>query len=1111
MAGRRRLVLKEISISSDAPGKRLLLLGNEAMARGAIEAGVQVAASYPGTPSSEIMGTLTTVAHDVGMYVEWSTNEKVAFEVSYGGSLSGARAMSSMKQAGLSVALDSVKAASWVGVRGGLVLIACDEPTEHLKQGLRDSRYIAEREYMPILEPSSVQEAKEMMVDAFRLSEEFGLAFMLRSVTSLSHARSDVVLGEISKEKRPGSFVRDRTPLGLARGEFPVFSRFRKIREAVDKFPYNQLKLVKGAKLGVIAPGISYGFALEAIRDLGLADKVSILKIGTPHPLPEGLVKKLLSSVEEVLVLEELSPFVELHVKAVAGEANIPLKIHGKDLTSPWELSPKMVTQAIANLTGAKPSVDYAALEKLSAEIAELIPVRPPYACAGCPHRATQYAMKVAAERVAKDYGIDIDPIYPGDIGCYSLGSNPPLSVWDASTATSMGGSVGVASGLAHRVKAPIVCQIGDSTFFHAAMPGLVNAVMSDVNITVIIMDNGATAMTGFQPHPGVGRNAMGEETYAVKPEEVVKAFGIKFVEVVDPFENLEQAADVIERAIRFEGPAVVISRRLCSQEYQRELTRRGEQIVPYFVDQEKCSKAASGAADQRQFPCEAACLAGNDIDRFLGLAKLGKFDEAAALLRQTNPLPAVLGRVCNHPCELDCNRGRFDEAIATQMIERFLGDHGLSLPVTAPREKRKERVAVVGSGPAGLSCAYHLALMGYGVTVFEASPQPGGMMRMGIPEYRLPRNILDAEIERIRGFGVEIKTDSRVDSMDDLLNDGYKAAFVAVGAHRASRIDIEGGDLPGVVDGLSFLKGVNLGEKAAIGKRVAVIGGGNVAIDAARIAVRLGAEQVRVICLESKHEMPAFECDIRRAIEEGVSIEAAWGPRRIIGDGEKVTGLELVRCTSVLDKDGNFKPCFDESETRMVDADNVIMAIGQAPELPEGFGLSAGGSKTIQVEAESMATNKEGIFAGGDAVTGTATVAGAVGAGWKAAVSIDRFIRKVPAASTGKKPEVIRFEDLNLAFTLPAPRGKSEALPVAERVKGFAEVESGFTAEKAIAESRRCLACSSGSEVCITQFGCPAVIREDGRTVVDYLQCAGCGVCAQVCRYRAMSQELVP
>lgn len=581
-------------IAQDAPGRKFFLLGNEAIARGAVEAGVQVAASYPGTPASEILGTLAEVADELGIYVEWSTNEKVAFEVALAASICGLRAMASMKHVGVNVAHDSLMTAGYIGARGGLVLVTADDPWAWSSQNEQDNRWIAKQAYLPVLEPSDVQEAKDMMRDSFELSEKFKHPFMYRSVTRIGHARGDVVFGSINREKRTGTFIKDPSWLtyvpATARKNRPLMiQRLKEIGKAVNELPYNRLELVDGAEKGIIASGLSYAYAVEAVKWLGLEGKVSMLKLGTTYPIPEELVKKLLSSTKEVLVVEELEPFVELHVKAVAGEHGIPVKIHGKDYVPLiGELSTGAVTKAVAKLTGVKTPVDFEEIDRFSGQVAPLLPARPPILCPGCPHRASFYAVKRAAERAAKDYGENVKPIYPGDIGCYTLALLPPLQTVD--TTICMGGSIGLANGFAHVLKAPIIPCLGDSTFFHAAIPALINAVYNNAKMTVVVLDNLATAMTGFQPHPGTGLTATGKPTAQIKIEDIAKGCGVPFVEVVDPY-DLKKATDVMLRALRFEGPSLVVMRRDCALQAVRKMRQRREKIIPYRIDPEKCKR----------------------------------------------------------------------------------------------------------------------------------------------------------------------------------------------------------------------------------------------------------------------------------------------------------------------------------------------------------------------------------------------------------------------------------------------------------------------------------------------------------------------------------------
>jgi len=652
----------------------------------------------------------------------------------------------------------------------------------------------------------------------------------------------------------------------------------------------------------------------------------------------------------------------------------------------------------------------------------------------------------------------------------------------------------------------PAIGICGDSTFFHASIPALINAVYNRSKITLIVLDNGVTAMTGFQPHPGTGYTATGEETVRVKPEDIAKACGVKFVVEFDPF-DLKSAADTIEKAIAFDGPAVVISRGKCALLAQRE---RGEwKTIPYHIDRDKCKCLL--ATEDKVMPCAAACPAGNDIPAFLNSTKQGKFNEGLKLIKQTNPLPAVLGRVCYHPCEADCNRGQLDEAIVSHKIERFLGDYGLSLPsVKKITARYGEKVAIIGSGPAGLSCAYHLTMMGYPVTIFEALPIPGGMLRVGIPEYRLPKDVLNAEIKRIEDLGVDIHLNTTVTSINQLIKPGYKAVFVAAGAHKNMKLGIPGEEKVGVLSATGFLREVNLGKAVGIGDRVIVVGGGNAAIDSARVAIRQGAKQVSIVYRRSRAEMPASDEEVEAAKEEGIKITYLAAPTKVLGDG-KVTGMECTRMKlGEPDASGRARPIPIKRSEFFIDADTVIVAIGQTPALTfADKELQISAQNTLIVNPDTLATSQPGIFAGGDVVTGPATAADAVGAGKKAAVSIDRYLRGKPLNGKEKKRPVVSFKELHTANLPLLSKAKASVLPAASRVQGWAEVEGGLTPDVATVEAQRCLSCGPFSEKCIMLLYCPAIIRDnDDNPVIDSSLCNGCGVCADICPCRAIDKE---
>jgi indolepyruvate ferredoxin oxidoreductase alpha subunit len=1090
----------EVTITSDAPGATMFMLGNEAIARGAIEAGVQVVAAYPGTPSSEITETLVNNSKNTGMYAEWSINEKVAFEVALAGSISGLRSLSIMKHVGANVAHDPIMTASYMGAHGGLVIVSADDPGQWSSQNEQDNRYLARQAYIPVLEPCSAQEAKDMMVDAFRLSEEFGQMFMLRSVTRIGHARSHVVLGGIEAGKRKAKFVKDPVKLVCLPSNYRVnrqlvIQRMTKIKEVVNTLPYNYLTIRKGAKLGVIACGISYGYAMEAIKWLGLEDSVSVLKIGTPYPLPEKLTLQFLKSVPEVVVVEELEPFVEDEVKVLAQQNSITMKIHGKDVIPlAGELGSRVVAEALSNLTGAKPPVDFAEIDKLREETAALLPLRPPTMCAGCPHRASAYAINIAARRYQQATGKE--PIKTGDIGCYALAANPPLNSDD--TAVCMGGAFGVGNGFAHVLDVPVIAHLGDSTFFHSGIPPMINAVYTRSKMVMVVMDNSTTGMTGFQPHPGASGNPAGD----VKIEDVARGSGVKFVEVVDSF-DLPKLIDVLERAIKFDGPSVVVARRICNILDQRQKRKAGEKTIPYVVDPEKCMAGAPPA-------CQATCPLHIDIRGYVGLIQQGKFNEALALIKKTLPFPGIIGRICTHPCETKCKRNEVEEAISINALKRAAADFGKYTENYSIAAEKKEKVAIVGGGPAGMMAAYDLRKMGYKVTIFEANTNLGGMMALGIPEFRLPRDILTKETDIIKKLGVEVKFNHRVGKsvkFENLQKD-YDAVFVATGTHKGLSLGLENEHAKRVIDGTEFLYKVNTGEKIKLEDKVVVVGGGNVAIDCARTCVRLGFKDVTIAYRRSRMEMPAIAEEVNEAEREGVKLTLLSGPNKVVVKNNKVAGLECIKMElGEPDASGRRRPVPIKGSEFIIETGLIIAAVGEEPDLDFLTGSAAKAiiKGYIKADPVTLETSVKGVFAGGDVVTGAATVIQAMAAGRKAAKSIDKFFKGEPL-NKGRGGEEV-FESKLIVDTWDInqeSRSTMPTLPVAKREANFKEVETGLTKEMAIQEAKRCLQCDC--KLCINLLACPALIMDsNGKVAVDEAGCPGCGVCAQVCPFEAI------
>ena len=458
--------------------------------------------------------------------------------------------------------------------------------------------------------------------------------------------------------------------------------------------------------------------------------------------------------------------------------------------------------------------------------------------------------------------------------------------------------------------------------------------------------------------------------------------------------------------------------------------------------------------------PCSHTCPAGIDVPRYIRFIAEGKFAEAVALIREKIPFPSVCGHICVHPCEAKCRRGLLDDAIGIRVLKRFAAEHdtGLWKPNSKVAPATGKRVAIVGSGPAGLTAAYYLAKLGHSVTVFEALPEPGGMMRVGIPDYRLPKDILRAEIEEIESVGVDIKTNTPVDSLDGLFKTGYNAIFLAIGAHQGIKIGVKGEDSPRVRECVSFLRDVSLGKGVKLGDRVAVIGGGNAAIDSARTALRLGAKEVTIVYRRTQTEMPASAEEIDGAIAEGVEIHFLAAPSRIIGRNGELELECLGMRLGEVDASGRRRPEPIEGSEFIMSFDTIIAAIGQRPEIPGRFNLTPGRGNTIQVDPDTLATSRDGVFAGGDAISGPASVIEAIADGRQAAISIDKYL-----GGSGEIDETLAPPEeaaAPLGEAVEGRRAEVPTLPVAERLKGFSQVELGLSEEMAIKEAERCLRC---------------------------------------------------
>lgn len=563
----------------DSPGKEMLLLGNEAIARGAIEAGIAVATCYPGTPSSEIPDNFFAMYREGGFYFEYSTNEKVALEVAAGAAISGVRSMCTMKHVGMNVASDTLMTLAYLGVNAGMVIINADDPFLFSSQNEQDNRYYARFSGLPMMEPKNVQEMKDITIAAFDISEQLKLPVILRTTTRLNHVRGVVKFGSIRPIKAKGFFKKD--PLHYV--AVPAVSRnlhkilAEKYDQSLDLSESSEYNQITGnGKWGIVTNGVSMNYVQDAINDLEISDKVTILRLGFSYPMPKNLIEKFLATVEKVLVVEELEPVMENEIRSIAQSKGIVIPINGKGdnlFSQLFEFDPGMVRKTIASYFGvpdtSPETVDVTGIPDL--------PGRPPNLCAGCPHRAMYYAIKQV-------YGPDA--IHPSDIGCYTLGMLPPLKMADI--VICMGASVGSSCGISKATDQKVVSFIGDSTFFHAGIPGLINAVHNNHKFTLVILDNGTTAMTGNQPHPGVDTSPMGVDTKQISIESLVRGCGVEHVQVVNPFQ-VKKSIAAAQVSKDFDGISVIISKELCPM-FARAI-KKAKKTRPFYVSQEKCTK----------------------------------------------------------------------------------------------------------------------------------------------------------------------------------------------------------------------------------------------------------------------------------------------------------------------------------------------------------------------------------------------------------------------------------------------------------------------------------------------------------------------------------------
>lgn len=547
---------------------------------------------------------------------------------------------------------------------------------------------------------------------------------------------------------------------------------------------------------------------------------------------------------------------------------------------------------------------------------------------------------------------------------------------------------------------------------------------------------------------------------------------------------------------------ALKLGQKLCSsktviKEIIREETPRNTEWGPERWHEDYRVKR-SDVVDSGTSPCKTACPAHIAVQGYIKLASQERYTEALELIKHENPFPAICGRICPRKCESACTRGDIDSPIAIDEIKKFIAEKDLSTEHRYIPKKRHEygkKIAIIGAGPAGLSCAYYLSIDGYKVTVFEKQKALGGMLTLGIPAFRLEKEVVNAEIDILKEMGVEFKTGVEVGkdvTVNELREKGYEAFYLAIGAQGGRRLNIEGEDADGVITGVDFVRNVNLGEDIKLKGNVVVIGGGNVAIDVARNAVRVGAEQVDMYCLESREEMPALEEEIEEALEEDIIINNSWGPKRIITENGKVVGVEFKKCIAVFDENKRFNPKYDDNNIKVIKADYVLISVGQAiewGELIKDTSIELNPNNTIKADSFTYQTGEEDIFTGGDVYTGPKFAIDAIAAGKEGAISIHRFVQPGQSLANGRdRKDYHEFdkEGLELGGYDRIPRQKAGHISNTKVKEPFKDIRATFTEEQVKKETERCLGC--------------------GATVVDQYMCVGCGQCTTKCKFDAIS-----
>lgn len=1112
-------------------------MGNEATARAAIEAGVQGVFSYPGTPSTEISEIFSTISHfdldsvdrskypdyvPYPVYFEYSVNEKVALEKAIAFSIGHKSALCCMKNVGMNVASDALMTVAYQKIYGPLVVVVCDDPGCHSSSNEQDSRHWGRMASVPLFNPAHPEDAYQMTKEAFLLSSEIQLPVIVRLTTRISHTRSTVGYNGITPNLKRGSFKRAAVQINIpARNADAHQQLVDKVHsDTFQRYFWNNNTARNSSssnRYGIISSGVSDVYLEEVLTRYQLKQRVATLKLGLLYPFPEKDVLLFLKQgFQYVLILEELEPVIEHQTRTVAQKNNLNLKIMGKGFSTlerTGEYSVSMITQVVSDFMSLSLKGVKKPLEGLNGLVSNL-PQRPPTLCVGCPHRATYYVLKLVIPRSEKG------PLLCGDIGCIGLGALPPLKMLD--TVNHMGMSIPMAQGLseamAHQHPNGVIAIVGDGTFFHSGVPALLNAVYTKANITVIIFDNRTIAMTGGQEHPGSPRES---GPHNVDIEGLARGVGVESIATVDPF-NVKQMFHTLKGAIDHQGVSVVVAQSPCIKIDSPLLPdRSGKSVV---VDPTLCSTCShhldpsqdcsqvcnpsSGlararakiAADIHIQAKNQACPANICNHGFFNSILAGDYSTSLSIIRDNLLFARTCGDICHRPCE-----GDGVNKVPIKQLKKYVSSIDGNFTDFTPLEKRVEaaqrqahRVAIVGAGPAGLSAAYDLLLQGFSIDIYEKEQSAGGLLKFGIPDFRMDKGGYESEIQFLANHGVGFNFGQALGSEITLeaLHRDYDAVILAMGLGRSLLLDRVEQALPRSqkYSAVEFLKQFNQGQLNLGGhSTIIIIGGGNSAIDAARAAKRVDhSNRVILSCLESRESMPAFDQEIAEALDEGV---------------ELITDSEINTINPVDDHHFTLtltRPSTGERVTTLR-GNLLVTAIGQRGD-PETLTGNHTHAQAISLDTEGRLASDQWseipcdhpsgsevcpLFVAGDIASGNhMSLIGAIGSGKKAAIGVRRALQgyryhyeadETLQALNHKKPLAIdSFPDSN--WEVHTPDQWSRDL-------------SRFDLYQP------CERCNH----CIDNFGCPSLVKVNGKVQIDQSSCTACGLCIDVCPNNAI------